>query len=234
MAEMPDFESTPLTRAEYIQTVIHLYRAEMQRASVWRQRLDATTNWAIVVTVTAVSYTFSSLEHPHVILLVGNLIIFTLLWVEARRYRYYDVWRTRLRKIEENFFAPILRRDLASPQERWGVQVAEDFVHPTFKIPFLHALSMRLRRNYLMLFLITLAAWGIKVLTVADSLSAGTPTGVHLYRAVGYHLIPPAAMLIIQSLFYLALLVLAIGAPRAYPYSGEIHEITPEKVFWDR
>ncbi len=96
-SNFPDFESQPLTRGEYIQSVIHLYRGEMQRAVTWRSRLDATTNWAIVVTITALSYAFGAVEHPHVIIILANVVILTLLWVEARRYRYYDVWRTRLR-----------------------------------------------------------------------------------------------------------------------------------------
>ncbi len=236
-SNFPDFESQPLTRGEYIQSVIHLYRGEMQRAVTWRSRLYATTNWAIVVTITALSYAFGAVEHPHVIIILANVVILTLLWVEARRYRYYDVWRTRLRKIEENFFAPLLRRDLQSPDARWGSIVAEDFLHPRFKIAFIHALKARLMRNYATLFLITLAAWLVKI-------SVWSPRGhleeglafswARFYGAMGFSTLSPAVVLAVQAAFYgfLAVVMLCVRVP--YGYSGEIHEITPDREFWDR
>ena len=33
---------------EFANAMIHFYRAEVTRANVWRQRLDATTNWAVI------------------------------------------------------------------------------------------------------------------------------------------------------------------------------------------
>jgi len=231
--DLPDFESQPLTRSEYLQTVIHLYRGEMQRASTWRSRLDTTTNWAILAVISAISFTFSDMRHPNVILIVSNFIVFMLLWVEARRYRFYDVYRTRLRKIEENFFAPILRRDLQSPEAKWGGIVAEDFLHPRFKIRFVHALKARLIRNYLALFLILFCSWLIKLLAVA---SAGKTSWdwSDVYAAMGFHVLPPVLILVIQTLFLgsLGAIILCVRIPHAY--SGEIHEITADKSFWDR
>ena len=37
--------------------VVHLYRGEMQRMTVWRQRLDVTSNWAILLTVGLTTFT---------------------------------------------------------------------------------------------------------------------------------------------------------------------------------
>ncbi|HRQ25076.1 MAG TPA: DUF2270 domain-containing protein, partial [Anaerolineales bacterium] len=36
--------------SEFTTAMVHFFRAEVQRANVWRQRLDTTTNWAVVVT----------------------------------------------------------------------------------------------------------------------------------------------------------------------------------------
>jgi uncharacterized membrane protein len=33
-----DYESTPLTRQEYISAIVHLYRGELDRATTWRLR----------------------------------------------------------------------------------------------------------------------------------------------------------------------------------------------------
>jgi len=43
-----------------ITALSHLYRGELYRSTVWRTRLDATTNWAVLTTGIALSLTFSS------------------------------------------------------------------------------------------------------------------------------------------------------------------------------
>jgi uncharacterized membrane protein len=59
--------------------IAHLYRGEVYRSTIWRTRLDNTTNWAIVTMGIALSTTFSS---PGA-LLVG-LLIAVFLGMEAR------------------------------------------------------------------------------------------------------------------------------------------------------
>ena len=39
--------------------MVHFFRAEVHRANIWRQRLDTTTNWAVVTTGAAISFAFS-------------------------------------------------------------------------------------------------------------------------------------------------------------------------------
>jgi uncharacterized membrane protein len=48
--------------AAEIGALAHLYRGEVYRSTVWRTRLDSTTNWAVVTTGIALSATFSSAE----------------------------------------------------------------------------------------------------------------------------------------------------------------------------
>ena len=50
----------PVFSAADIGALAHLYRGEVYRSTVWRTRLDATTNWAVVATGIALSVTFSS------------------------------------------------------------------------------------------------------------------------------------------------------------------------------
>ncbi len=159
-----DYESQPLTRAEYVSAIVHLYRGELYRANTWRIRLDTTTNWAILTTAGLLSYSFGSTNHSHWILLVGVLLVSALLGYEARRFRFFDVWRARVRKIEENFYGPILRRDPVSPDREWGRRVAEDLLNPQFKITFLAALRARFLRNYWVMYMVLLMAWLLKVL----------------------------------------------------------------------
>ena len=45
-----------------IGALAHLYRGEIYRSTIWRTRLDNTTNWAVVTLGIALSVTFSSQE----------------------------------------------------------------------------------------------------------------------------------------------------------------------------
>lgn len=179
-----DLESQPITRPEYITALVHFYRGELARANVWRVRLDTTTNWAILCTVGLLSFAFSEARHTHVSLLLGHLLIFLFLSNEARRFRLFDVWRTRARMMEENFFGPLLRRDLQSPRVAWGTLVADDLLRPRFKITFWQAFRARLMRNYLPVLVILNAAWWVKVVlhprpaTTMDELLANIGTGI--------------------------------------------------------
>src|ERR1700736_2134097 len=89
--------------------IAHLYRGEVYRSTIWRTRLDHTTNWAIVTMGIALSTTFSSPEASPLPLLLVGLLIAVFLGMEARRYRYFNVWRARARFLETNFYAPMIR-----------------------------------------------------------------------------------------------------------------------------
>ena len=168
-----DYESRPLPRGEYITAMVHLYRGELYRATSWRMRLDNTTNWAVFTIAGLLSLSFGSSEpQAHFILLVGFLLI-TIFWVfEARRYRFADIWSSRVRMIEENFYGPILRRELSSPDSDWGTLVAQDMFHPAFKITRLEALRARFLRNYWAIYGVTAAAWCLRLTLGASDLDA--------------------------------------------------------------
>ena len=199
-------EETPLTRQEYINAMVHFYRAEMHRAQVWRTRLDTTTNWAVLTVAAMSSFAFGDPGHSHFILLLSNLMIVAFLTFEARRYRYFTVYRARVRMLEENFFIPIIRRNLVSPREDWRERVAKDLDQPKFKITFAQAVGFRLRRNYLWIFGALLAIWVVKLFlhpTPAGSLSeivarmAVGPVGalVILFVVVGFYGLLAAAVI---------------------------------------
>ena len=159
-----DYESTPLTRQEYIAAIVHLYRGELDRATTWRLRLDATTNWAIITTAGVLSYSFGVESHTHLGPLLGVALVSVFWMIEARRYRYADIWYARVRKIEENFYGPILRRDPVSPRREWGQLVAEDLFRPRFKVTRAYALRKRLLRNYWPIFVVLMGAWAVKLI----------------------------------------------------------------------
>jgi len=205
------FEDYPLTRIEYITALTHYYRGERSRADAWRARLDPTTNWAVVTTGGMLSFAFSSPEHSHVMLLLANLLVTVFLGFEARRYRYYDLWRSRLRMLEENFFIPIIRRNLMSPRRDWRERVAEDLDNPKFKISFLQAVALRLRYNYIWIYSVLLVAWLSKV--HLHPTPAATPREAFLRLGIGPF--GGWSMLAMVGTFYVVAIAMAIwGVPK--------------------
>src|SRR3989442_11254854 len=95
---------TPGFDGAAISAIAHLYRGEMYRSKVWRTRLDATTNWAVATTGIALSVTFSTRENSPMPLILVSLLLLVFLGIEARRYRYFDIWRTRVRLMEVCFY----------------------------------------------------------------------------------------------------------------------------------
>src|ERR671923_1178108 len=98
----------PLTPTEFNTAMVHLYRGEVGRANTWRMRLDGTTNWAVLTTGATLSFAFSSPNNTHVMILINSLLIMFFLYIEARRYMFYDLWRSRVRLMETEFFAEML------------------------------------------------------------------------------------------------------------------------------
>jgi uncharacterized membrane protein len=73
--------------AAEIGALAHLYRGEVYRSTVWRTRLDNTTNWAVAGLGIALSISFSNKEASALPLLLIGVLIVVFLIFEARRYR---------------------------------------------------------------------------------------------------------------------------------------------------
>ncbi len=143
----------PFTAAE-LGAIAHLYRGEVYRSTIWRTRLDTTTNWAVVTLGVALSITFASPSASSVpLVLVGILILFFLA-LEARRYRYFNVWRARARWMEKHLYTPMLEAGGLADDDGWRAVLAEDYRHPRYHISYITALGRRIRRNYLWILLI--------------------------------------------------------------------------------
>ncbi len=151
-----------LQTSEFVTAMVHFFRAEIQRANVWRQRLDATTNWAVVATGATLSIAFSQSEVHHGIILLNTLLVLWFLFIEARRYRYYELWSYRVRLMETDFYAAMLVPPF-HPSPEWAENLAENLLTPSFPISLSEAFGRRLRRNYLWIFLILYASWVAKI-----------------------------------------------------------------------
>lgn len=147
-----------LKAGEFTTAMVHLFRAEVQRANIWRQRLDTTTNWAVVTTGALISFAFSQTQGSAVVVLLNMALVTMFLVIEARRYRYYELWSYRIRLMETDFFAAMLVPPF-HPSPEWAESLAESLLQPDFPISNWEALGRRLRRNYWWIYAIVGSAW---------------------------------------------------------------------------
>jgi uncharacterized membrane protein len=152
-----------LQPAEFNTAMAHFYRGEIQRSNVWRTRLDTTTNWAVITAGATLSFVFSSPDNPHFAIPINSLLVSIFLFMEARRYRYYEVWANRVRVLETGYFAPMLSHRTIPPDKEWAEHISSDLLSPHFTISEWEAVGKRLRTNYLWIFSLLALSWTLKV-----------------------------------------------------------------------
>jgi uncharacterized membrane protein len=190
----------------------HLYRGEIHRMKFWRERLDRTTNWAVLVISAIITWAFSRPDAPHYMLLMGIATLSVFLLIEARRYRGYDIWRSRVRTLQENVFAYGLDPSAGLPDPEWRKRLSYDYRHPTLKISAEEAIAHRLRRVYLPLITVLLAAWLARI-------TAFSPEPVARSAAVG--MMPGMFVIGTVTLFYVSAVAVALR-PRTWHARGEL------------
>jgi uncharacterized membrane protein len=224
----PSLPDRPLTGAEFITTMAHYHRAEISRMAGWRDRLDQTTNWALTVAAAMLSVSLSTPSSHHGVLLFAMLLTLVLLWIEARRYRFFDVYRSRVRQFERHYFAQIFspQPDFAS---NWLLILGETLRAPKFLIDRRIAFARRLRRNYIYIFLILLMAWILKISTPNLQEEGSRRDFVHsLLEAVGNASLGPLtghAVVALVAVFYAILvgIVLATRDEDGELAIGDVH-----------
>lgn len=201
------FRGYRLDPAHFTTAMVHFYRAEVARASTWRTRLDATTNWAVITVGAILTFAFGSPQNPHFVILLVLLLVFTFLSIEARRYRYYALWSYRVRLMETDFFAAMLAPPFR-PSSDWADLLVESLLRPTFLIAQWEAMGRRFQRNYVWLITLLLISWGAK-LTVHPGVATDGATMVGR-AAVGP--IPGAWVMAAVGVVYGGLVMLAVVA----------------------
>ena len=220
-----------LKTSEFVTAMVHFFRAEVQRANVWRQRLDTTTNWAVVATGATLSIAFGQSNVHHAIILLNTLLVLWFLFIEARRYRYYELWSYRVRLMETDFYAAMLVPPF-HPSPEWAENLAESLLTPSFPISVWEAFGRRLRRNYLWIFFILYAAWVAKIWLFPEA-------PANLQEFVNRASVGPISgqvMIILGMIFYVFLGLIAIGTVNMTRATGEVlprfgDESTPATPF---
>jgi uncharacterized membrane protein len=230
---LPQKEPAPLPSARldpgYVTAMSHFYRGELGRIMSWRSRLDNTTNWAITTTSTIFTVAFSFPNVPHIIFFFNIAIVWVMLWIEARRYRFYDAFRARVRMLEAHFLVPIVAQNSQLLQGEWQKLVCEDLLLPSFKISRFEAVGRRLKRNYGFIFVIILCAWITKIFLHARAENGITSFYV-FYKELQVGKLPPW---FIAGLFVATFVsVISMTVYISKKTSGEISEFGTHRSLW--
>src|SRR5688572_1397456 len=204
--------------SEFNTAMIHFYRGEVQRSNTWRNRLDTTTNWAVITAGATLSFVFSSPHNPHFVIPINSILVVIFLLMEARRYRYYEIWSSRVRILETGYFAPLLMPESRPADEAWAEHLAGDLTTPHFTITEWEAVGRRLRRNYLWIFALLAASWNLKV--YLSPLPARDFDAFIERAAVGF--IPGWVVFVFGVVFNAAIAIFAIGTVRLREATGEV------------
>ncbi|WP_436907620.1 DUF2270 domain-containing protein [Halosimplex marinum] len=193
----------------------HLYRGEVDRTTTWRGRLDQTTNWAVTIMAALLTFVFSSRNTPHYLLLIGMVTVEVFHLVDTRRYLTYDVWRSRMRLLEEDVFAAAVDPQQEVEHAEWRRELGDDLRRPALKMPFGEGFARRLRRVYLPLLFVLLAAWIARITVFA---SGSSPTAAAAIVSV-----PGTVVIGAVAVCFLAALAVAYW-PRDRQAMGEIYD----------
>lgn len=217
-AQTPASLMRRMAPAEFNTAMVHFYRGEVQRSNTWRNRLDTTTNWAVLTAGATLSFVFSSPSNPHFVIPINSILVAIFLLMEARRYRYYEIWSSRVRVLETGYIAQLLAPESSPLDEAWAKHLASDLITPHFTISEWEAVGRRLRRNYLWIFALLALSWNLKV--YLHPLPARDFNSFIDRATVG--VVPGWAVFVIGVIFNAAIAIFAIGTVRLREATGEV------------
>jgi uncharacterized membrane protein len=220
VASSPTNAVRKLSPAEFNTAIVHFYRGEVQRSNTWRNRLDTTTNWAVLTAGATLSFAFSSAANPPFVILINSLLIVFFLLMEARRYRYYELWSSRVRVIETGYFANMLAPDgtVDSGDQQWAEHLSNDLLTPHFTISEWEAIGRRLRRNYLWIFALMALSWNLKVYLHP---TPATNFATFIDRAT-IGVVPGSLVFSVGILFNTLIAIFALATLRLREATGEV------------
>jgi uncharacterized membrane protein len=216
-AQSPDMVRK-LSQSEFNTAMVHFYRGEVQRSNAWRTRLDTTTYWAVFTSAATLSFAFSSGSNPHFLIPINSILVAIFLVMEARRYRYYEIWASRVRVIETGYFAQLLAPNGVPRDQEWASHLASDLLTPHFTISEKEAIGRRLRRNYIWIFMLLALSWNLKVYLYP----APAVTFNEFLQRATVGLVPGWMVFFVGFVFNVTLFIFAVSTIRLREATGEV------------
>jgi uncharacterized membrane protein len=209
---------------DFATAMVHLYRGEVTRANAWRTRIDVTTNWSLVATGTALTFAFGNADAHHSVILLVMILVTLFLFIEARSYRYFDLWNYRTRLIERNFYGAALAR-APVPDMDWQSRLGESLLEPHFTVSWMEAVGRRVRRTYFWIYLVLHVAWIAKLILISGAYLGPT----ELAQRARMGVIPGWAVFGAVALADLLLLLAAGYSLRVTTASSDADEYQPRR-----
>jgi uncharacterized membrane protein len=165
--------------------LVHLYRGELGRMTVYRQRLDATTHLSVVTLGAFVTFVLGREGlSPHVLGL-GLFMQAGFLLLEATRYRRFATIKERVRLLECGFYGDLLG---SSSAPGWQDRLRQSIDEPEPALGLFAAVGIRLRIAHLFVVYAYAASWALAVArapgTWLEAASAGPLPGAAVAAAV--------------------------------------------------
>jgi uncharacterized membrane protein len=181
----------------------HLYRADVDRGTAYRRRMDTTTGWAINVSLVVGTYTLANQQVSHVAFLVLMLADLGFLHVETRRFaaHSYSTVRRRLLLLERAFVAELAT---GSPPPDFRHTLVDALVRQRMVPNYAGLIGWRLRRGYLWIFGGVLAGWLSKLSYLSDN-------AIRSVNRAAVGSIPGWAVCLGVLAFYTGLVLLALA-----------------------
>ena len=158
-----------------------------------------------MVVAAILTWAFTSADNPYYVILIGVFGVSAFLVMEAVRYREYDIWRNRVRILQRDLFAEMYSPEPSSDSD-WQTKLSDGLRDPQFHMPLRQALTHRLRRSYLPLLFLLLAAW-ITRITVFEASEPWQETTSIL-------VVPDEVVTALVALFYVVLVSIATWSAR--------------------
>ena len=173
-------------------SLTHLYRGEMGKMTLYRIRLDTTTNWAIVTSAGLATFALGNPSVRHDVFLFGMFLTWVFLTIESRRFLHYELAHERVRIMERYFYGDLIGEPVPSD---WRQQIVDSLQSARSDLGLWEAYGWRLRRNYLWLYLALVLVWLMKLhyaegaertlAAMTERAAAGPIPGIVVFGLVG-------------------------------------------------
>jgi len=151
----------------------------------------------------AVGLTLGTDHVPHTVAPVAMVLLVFFLMLEADRLRMYEMSAVRVRMLEAGFFKDELT---GSTAWAWAGPLLNHLQHPTPPISQLAAITWRVRRTYLWIYLVLLCVWLLKL----QSMTGGAWTMGALVEGASIGPVPGVVVCAVVAIFYGLLIALAV------------------------
>jgi len=157
-----NFRGEEINSSDLTTAIGQIFSMAGKRAGEFHQRLDTTTNWAIILTSATISLAFSQPSVHHAVIIIEMLLVLWFLSIEAGRYRNYELWNHRVRYIENDFYMAMIVPPFHSSPKQLEI-LSERLLIPHYPVSIWEAYGRRLRQRYLLIFTVLSVSWIAKI-----------------------------------------------------------------------